>query len=98
MGEEEKVYHVCDGVPFGTALEAMKNGRKVARKGWNGPGMCLQYQFPDEHSKMSFPYLYLTIATGAQDCKEGERRLPWQPAQVDLFQEDWFIINDKGDS
>ena len=24
---------------------------------------------------------------------EGERRLPWQPAQVDLFSEDWVVLD-----
>ena len=28
---------------FGTAIDAMKDERKVARKGWNGKGMFLYY-------------------------------------------------------
>ena len=28
---------------FGTAIDAMKDKRKVARKGWNGKGMFLYY-------------------------------------------------------
>ena len=31
----------CDGMTFGMAIEAMKRGKKVARKGWNGKGMWL---------------------------------------------------------
>lgn len=30
-----------DGMTFGMAIEAMKQGKKVARKGWNGKGMFL---------------------------------------------------------
>lgn len=75
---------------FGQALEILKLGGKVMREGWNGSKMYLQYQFPDEHSKMTFPYLYLTIHDGTQSNVTGvERRLPWQPAQVDIFSEDW---------
>ena len=72
---------------FGQAIEALKAGKKVARDGWNGKGMWLNAQFPDEDSKMTHPYLYMIIP----DCIEGIRRLPWQPAQVDLFAEDWEI-------
>ena len=30
-----------DGMTFGQAIEAMKQGKKVARSGWNGKGMFL---------------------------------------------------------
>lgn len=30
-----------DGMTFGQAIEAMKRGKKVARRGWNGKGMFL---------------------------------------------------------
>ena len=84
----EEAYRKTSSMTFGLAVEAMKKGLKVCRPGWNGGGMCLQAQFPDEHSKMTFPYLYMTIP----DCTEGTRRLPWQPAQVDIFSEDWQIV------
>ena len=74
---------------FCTAMRKLKSGARMAREGWNGSGMCLKAQFPDEHSKMTFPYLYMTIP----GCAEGERRLPWQPAQVDLFSEDWVVLD-----
>lgn len=74
---------------FGEAMEELKRGARVMREGWNGKGMHLSVQFPDEHSKMTFPYLYMTIP----DCAEGIRKLPWQPAQVDLFSEDWVILD-----
>jgi hypothetical protein len=35
----ERAYRPADGMTFGTALEALKRGHKVARKGWNGKGM-----------------------------------------------------------
>ena len=84
----EKAYRPITDLTFGLAVEAMKKGLNVARKGWNGKGMFLSAQFPDEHSKMTHPYLYMTIP----ECEEGTRLLPWQPAQVDLFGEDWGIV------
>lgn len=72
---------------FGEIIEGFKSNHDAdaVRSGWNGKGMKLKVQYPDEHSKMTHPYLYMVIP----DCPEGERRLPWQPAQVDLFAEDW---------
>jgi hypothetical protein len=31
-----------DGLSFGAAIEALKHGKKVTRKGWNGKGMYLK--------------------------------------------------------
>ena len=35
---------------FGKALEALKEGKKVARAGWNGKGIYIELQLPDQHS------------------------------------------------
>ena len=32
----EEAYRLCDNMTFGLAIEALKKGLKVARKGWNG--------------------------------------------------------------
>lgn len=84
----EEAYRPTDGLNFGLATEAAKKGFKLARRGWNGSGMHLEAQIPDKHSKMTHPYLFMTIP----ECEEGTRRLPWQPAQVDVFAEDWYIV------
>lgn len=42
----EKAYRPVEGLPFGLALEAMKQGKKVARAGWNGKGMWLRMIHP----------------------------------------------------
>lgn len=81
-------YHSVSGMSFGAAMEVLKAGGKVARPGWNGTGMHLEAQFPDKNSKVTFPYLVMTIP----GCEEGVRRLPWQPAQVDIFQDDWMAV------
>lgn len=81
-----------NNLTFSEALKFLKAGKKLVRKNWNAAGMYLQVQRPDEYSKMTHPYLYLTIPEGSQsNTPEGERRLPWQPAQVDLFSDDWEI-------
>jgi len=40
---------------FGQALELLKQGKKVARNGWNGKGLWLELQRPDAYSKMTLP-------------------------------------------
>lgn len=37
----EEAYRECDNMTFGLAIEVLKRGYKVARKGWNGKRMYL---------------------------------------------------------
>lgn len=37
----EKAYRPTDGISFGLAIEAVMQGYKVARSGWNGKGMFI---------------------------------------------------------
>lgn len=74
----------CDGLSFdlGVALENIKKGLKVCRKGWNSKGMFIQCQVPDEFSKMTQAYAYITT---------GKKVVPWTPSQEDIFATDWTI-------
>lgn len=65
---------------FGEALTELKYGHKVAREGWNGKGMYVEMQVPDEHSKMRRPYLFMSPVDGAL--------VPWVASQSDLLAED----------
>ena len=71
-------------VNFGQAIEALKQGRKVSREGWNGKGMWLALQRPDAHSKMSLPYIYMRTVTGDL--------VPWLASQTDMLADDWMVI------
>jgi len=73
---------------FGEALNEAKKGEAVQRLGWNGQGIYVRAQLPGDKSKMTHSYLYVVIP----ECVEGTRMLPWQPAQVDLFGEDWSVV------
>jgi hypothetical protein len=55
-----------------------------SRRGWNGPGQFIELQVPDEHSKMSLPYIFITTVQGD--------RVPWLASQTDLLANDWYII------
>lgn len=69
---------------FGTAIFALKEGKKVARIGWNGKGMYLMLQVPDENSKMKQPYIY--IVPSEADV------IPWVASQRDILAEDWYEV------
>jgi hypothetical protein len=69
---------------FGEALGALRAGQKVARDGWNGEGMCLELQVPDEHSKMRRPYIYMSPVDG--------QLVPWVASQTDLLADDWRMV------
>ena len=44
----ERAYRPTDGMTFGMAIEALKKGLRVSRKGWNGKGMWLSLSGPLE--------------------------------------------------
>lgn len=69
---------------IGWAVKQMQNGSKVARSGWNGRGMSLELQVPDENSKMTLPYVFINTVDG--------ERVPWLCSQTDLLATDWDIV------
>ena len=69
---------------FGQAIMSMKEGKKVAREGWNGKGMFIAEQVPDANSKMTLPYFYMKTA-----C---DNLVPWLASQTDMQAKDWMIV------
>lgn len=57
-----------DGMDFGAALAALKDGKRVARAGWNGKGMWIVYM-----SGMSLP----PYSTQGTDRKVNDRTACW---------------------
>jgi len=77
---------------FQYALTALKEGQKVSRSGWNGKGMCLKMQVPDENSKMTLPYIYIEYPVDHIAFPKG-CRVPWLASQTDLLSDDWGIVD-----
>lgn len=92
----EEAYRPCNAMTFGLAIEALKKGLRVARTGWNGKGLSLELQRPDEHSKMTLPYIFMAYpATPASDTAPQSHinaRVPWLASQADMLTEDWCIV------
>lgn len=77
---------------FGEALQALKDGEDLQRAGWNGKGIHIALQVPDEHSKMTSPYIYIDT-TGLQTDNEAAPKslVPWLASQTDMLAEDWQV-------
>ena len=76
---------------IGQAIQALKAGKKVSRSGWNGKGMWLLLQVPDENSKMTLPYIYIEYPEGHPAYPNGSR-VPWLASQTDILAGDWGIV------
>lgn len=72
---------------FSQAFRQAQLDKKISRRGWNGQGLFVMAQYPDDNSKMGNPYLYID-ATAL-----GGTRNSWVPSQTDLFAEDWFVVD-----
>lgn len=69
-------------VSFSEALKAVKQGYAIRLPHWNSDVLVMA-QYPDEHSKMTAPYLYVSSLKG---------NVPWKETMVELFSEEWEII------
>lgn len=75
---------MIETLTFGQAIEALHQGKKLTRNGWNGPGQFIQLQTPENDSKMTLPYIYIHTVTGDL--------VPWLASQTDALAIDWFVV------
>ena len=84
---------------FGTAIDAMKDKRKVARKGWNGKGMFLYYVPAGAYAPCTDIAKSIVNKDGlveygayiAMKTAQGNV-VPWLASQTDMLAEDWMIV------
>lgn len=67
---------------FGEAFEQVKKGRGMRLPHWQSD-VIIKAQYPDEHSKMTAPYLYVESRFG---------RVPWKETVIELFSENWEVV------
>lgn len=98
----EKAYRDCEGLTFGIAVELMKKGTKVARRGWNGKGMFVVYQkgYPNgipcnkqtaDAWGLSEGDLFKCNPYLQIKCADGSHSM-WVPSINDVLAEDWCIV------
>lgn len=89
---------------FGDAIRAMKQGKKVARRGWNGKGMYL-WLLPAANVKAEWckePHLkeLAELNGGEVEClgsvrmktADGKVLTGWLASQTDMLSEDWVVV------
>ena len=83
---------------FGQAIEALKDGYKVSRAGWNGKSMFLFLvdgsTFEVNRAPLNKIYPEGTIINYCPhiDMKTADDKIvPWLASQTDVLAEDWMI-------
>lgn len=96
--------NISDGLTFGQAIEKLKQGRKVARRGWNGKGMFLWLK-PAGVIKAEWckdPMLkaiveknggeIAALGTICMFTAQKEIISGWVASQADILSEDWVEV------
>lgn len=92
----EEAYRESNNMTFGLAIEAMKKGKKVARRGWNGKKQYIELAtsisyknatneiINCEHEAIGNKAIAFVGTSGVQ--------MGWLASQADMLAEDWIII------
>lgn len=100
--EFEKICRSTENMTFGDALLVLKQGKRVARKGWNGKNMSVAYQkgYPDgipcnkntaEAWGMQEGELFKCRPYLQMRCADGTFQM-WLASQSDILADDWYIV------
>lgn len=92
----DEAYRECDNMTFGLAIEALKKGMKVARKGWNGK---------QQYCELATNISYVNASEEVINCEHeaiGNKaiafvgtsgvQMGWLASQADILSEDWYIV------
>ena len=100
----DAAYRPTTGMSFGLAIEALKQGKRVARAGWNGTGMWLAMQ---PGSVITTEQARGGAAKGRAEegadsitilphvdmrAADGSIVVGWLASQTDMLADDWSIV------
>ena len=96
-----------DGMTFGMAIEALKLGKKVARRGWNGKGMWLCIPLCDGPKEIPATGIWgkpnaeyaeqnggkvTVVPYITMKAADGTIVMGWLASQTDMLSDDWCIV------
>lgn len=83
-----------ENMNFGEALEAAKNGGKIARRGWNGKGQYVFLIGGMELTEFVAKNKFGGFATGALAIKTSNDviQVGWLASQTDILASDWYLL------
>ena len=95
----DNAYRETTGLTFGLAMEAMKKGAKVERKGWNGKGMFVYFVPPASYpvqtgaAKSHFGEGSMVPYNGYMAIKNVDETVStWVPSINDCLADDWMVL------
>ena len=92
----EEAYRPTDCMSFGLAIEAMKKGKKVARRGWNGKNQHIE--LATRISYMTSEGVFVNVeheAIGNKAiafCGTSGVQMGWLASQADMLADDWEVV------
>ena len=95
-GVFEEAYRPTDCMSFGLAIEAMKKGKKVARRGWNGKNQHIE--LATRISYMTADSVFVNVeheAIGNKAiafCGTSGVQMGWLASQADMLADDWEVV------
>ena len=82
----DAAYRPTTGMTFGLAIEALKAGKRVARAGWNGRGMWVEYAPAKDFSFSELnPHFVIKNTNNSFST--------WVPSINDCLADDWQIVS-----
>lgn len=101
----DRAYRPTSGMSFGLAIEALKDGKRVARAGWNGPGQWVALG-KGESSLPAESFWNIHTRQFARDnggtaavrsylilkTAQDDIMMGWAPSQSDALSDDWYIV------
>ena len=81
----DAAYRPTTGMTFGLAIEALKAGKRVARDGWNGKGLWVEY-VPAKDFSFSELLPHFVIKNTNNSFST------WVPSINDCLADDWQIV------
>ncbi len=94
----EDAYHLTNKLSFGDALYFVKQGKRIARAGWNGANQFVVYVNPYLNNQFTIiekPGLLGTFAPYLALRAVNNTLNPWVPSQSDQLAEDWLVVSEQ---
>ncbi|MGJ3872709.1 DUF2829 domain-containing protein [Lactiplantibacillus plantarum] len=86
---------------FGETIKALKLGKRVARKGWNGKGIFIKLKKGEPlntpnnrfNEVMTHDFIYIdTTGLRTNNPNAPMDRVPWLASQTDMLADDWVVV------
>lgn len=95
----EKRFTPAENISFSYALDALKRGGRIARKGWNGKGMYVfladNVEFSTEADISEFENSEDGVYTSEMmvlRTAQGTFQPGWLATQSDILADDWYVL------